>query len=87
LSIQQSTAKQAQLIFQNRCILVSLDRHEVYINCANIDRHYVDYVMNHPRRRTELEPILKMHKFRPYWINHDTYVRKLSILLLAVMMK
>jgi hypothetical protein len=64
----------------NRRLLVSQDRHEIYLTFARFSSGYVKYLKEGIK---EGEPFLLMHEFGPFDIKHMRHMKKLGETILA----
>lgn len=65
----------------SRRLLVSQDRHEIYLTVASYDQAYIDYVTG--KDKTPGKSILHMLQVGPYTLNHAGQMQRLSRILLA----
>jgi hypothetical protein len=70
-----------------RRVLISQDRHEVYITCATYTTEYVRYLrkqLDHPPAE---DLFLTMNEFGPFVLRKESNVRDLGSVLLALTLK
>lgn len=65
----------------NRRLLISQDRHEIYLTFAEFDATYVDYI-SHRKTKTR-EAFLEMRPYGPFSIGDKTRMKVLGELVLA----
>ncbi|OJD10982.1 hypothetical protein ACJ73_09640 [Blastomyces percursus] len=66
-----------------RRLLLSQDRHEIYIILADYDADYVDYLTN-PNRDSACQSFLTMNEFGPWDISDAGAVEEIASIILAV---
>jgi len=64
----------------DRRLLVSQDRHEIYLTMAKFDSSYVKYLRDGTK---EGNPFLRMHEFGPFRIEHMGHMKKVGETILA----
>ncbi|KAI9696168.1 MAG: hypothetical protein M1820_008236 [Bogoriella megaspora] len=65
-------------------LLISQDRHEVYLSFAEFDSDYIDYILG---QNTEKLSFLRIREFGPFEVQTAEHMEKLSRLVLAYMFK
>jgi hypothetical protein len=72
---------------------VAQNRHEAYISCAAFTEKYVQYITNEPRRRApapqpaQEDEFMLISEYGPFNMMKRSHVRKLHVLLLALIIK
>ena len=67
-------------------LMISQDRHEIYLTVAEYDQEYIRYLNNEQPARDEIS-LMKMNEFRP-WVVQDRYeMQSLGEIILAVAMQ
>ncbi len=70
-----------------RRVLVSQDRHEVYVTCATYTSDYVRYLRNQLSRPPNANLFMTMNEFGPFVIRRPSNLRDLGAVLLALTLK
>jgi hypothetical protein len=63
-------------------VLISQDRHEVYLTFAAFDDKYVRFVTG--KAEAEVDTFLRMHQFGPFVISNAQHMRCLAYYVLAI---
>lgn len=69
----------------DRRLLVSQDRHEIYLTFAEFDRSYVDYLagQDNGKNAKGSPSLMKMKTYGPYEITRHTHMKVLGEFLLG----
>ncbi|KAL2814678.1 hypothetical protein BDW59DRAFT_177902 [Aspergillus cavernicola] len=66
-----------------RRLLISQNRHEIYLIIAEYDAEYVDYITN-PKRDKKCNSFIKMNEYGPWDISNRNQVESIASIILAV---
>jgi hypothetical protein len=68
-------------------VIISQDRHEVYVTCATYTSDYVRYIRNQLGRPPDASLFMTMNEFGPFNTERVSNVRDLGAVLLALTLK
>ena len=66
-------------------MLISQDRHEIYLTFATFDDEYARYVRGNAEAK--VDTFLQMHQFGPFVISNPDHMRCLAYYVLAITLK
>ncbi|KAL2871167.1 uncharacterized protein BJX67DRAFT_377770 [Aspergillus lucknowensis] len=75
--------KMRKSLLRFRRLLISQNRHEIYLVIAEYDAEYIDYVTN-PNRDQKCESFIQMNEFGPWDISNAKDVEDIASIILAV---
>ncbi len=68
-------------------MLISQDRHELYITCATYTTGYIRYLRKQLGHLPAEDIILTMNEFGPFVLHKESHVRDLGSVLLSLTLK